>query len=64
MFKYLLDYSSLSTSDAEALIKRIESRTADGGDFDYRSCLCKFVVDEQDLPNLQIPDSCILQRIP
>lgn len=64
MFKYSLDYSSLAPSDAEALIKRIEIRTVDGGEFDYRGHFCKFVVDEQDLPNLQIPDSCVLQRIP
>ncbi len=62
--KYRLDYSSLSSSEAQELINRIESRTVDGGAFNYTEHICVFVLDENSVSQLQIPNSCTLTRLP
>lgn len=60
MNKYRLDYSCLSPSEAEGLIKRIETRTMDGGAFNYADHVCTFVVEDDSLSFLEIPASCTL----
>lgn len=64
LIRYQLDYSSLSSDEAEALIKRIDSFSYTGFDVNSDKKIGQFFIkDTEDISIYQIPASCHLIRV-